>query len=590
MCGICGEIRFDGEPVAEAVLGRMRDQMEPRGPDSSGIFQQGRVGFAHRRLKVIDVSEHAQQPMVDSALGLSIVYNGAIYNYKELREELASKGHHFFSDGDTEVILKAYAEWGDAFVERLSGMFAFAILERDSGGVLLGRDRLGIKPLYFNQAQSCFRFASTLPALLAAGGVDTEIDPVALNYYMSFHAVVPAPHTIVKGVRKLPPATLLRIEPDGTKKQWQYWDCAYGTPASKASYSFEDWQDEVLASLRNAVDKRLVADVPVGVLLSGGLDSSMIVGLLAEAGQHGLATFSVGFESVGDVEGNEFKYSDVVAKRFETNHHKIQVSSERLLSSLPACVASMSEPMVSHDNIGFYLLSQEVKKHVTVVQSGQGADEVFAGYSWYPPLLESTNPLQDYQKFFFDRDFAAYQEAVERKYVDEDFALQFVREHFNAEGAEAGIDKALRIDSRIMLTDDPVKRVDNMTMAWGLEARVPFLDHEVVELAAQIPAKFKVEGDGKYVLKGAARRVVPHKVIDRPKGYFPVPALKYLRGDSLQFVQDILSTDAMNKRGMFNVSYIEKILKDPEEYITPLGGSELWQVALLEYWLQTNKL
>ncbi len=349
MCAICGEIRKKGERASAATVDRMADRMAQRGPDGSGTVAQGSCSFAHRRLKIIDLTEHSQQPMIDSQLGLSLVYNGAIYNYPQLRKELEGKGYQFFSTGDTEVILKAYHAWGEACVERFNGMFAFAIRERDSGRVVLGRDRLGIKPLYYSESAGVFRFASTLPALLAVGEVDTSIDPVALNYYMSFHAVVPAPLTIIKGVRKLPPATMMFIEPDGSTRQKRYWQAGYDARPDEANITFEGWQDRVLESLQKAIQRRMIADVPVGVLLSGGLDSSLVVGLLADAGQKGLETFSIGFESVNDIQGDEFKYSDNIAKHYGTNHHQIRVDSARPLPALADCVESMSEPMVSHE-------------------------------------------------------------------------------------------------------------------------------------------------------------------------------------------------------------------------------------------------
>jgi asparagine synthase (glutamine-hydrolysing) len=590
MCGIAGEIRFDGRTASVSAIDAMADVLAPRGPDGAGVYAQGPRAFGHRRLKIIDLSDHAQQPMVDSALGLGIVFNGCIYNYPELREALIAKGYAFFSHGDTEVVLKAFHAWGPDCVDHFHGMFAFAIWERDSGRVTLARDRLGIKPLYHAEVPGGFRFASTLPALVSAGGIDSSIDPVALNRYMTFHAVVPAPHTILRGVRKLPPATMMTIEPDGTRQEREYWKLEFGPRNGDATRSEGEWREIVLDALRTAVERRLVADVPVGVLLSGGLDSSLVVGLLAEAGQHGLKTFSIGFETVGDEAGDEFRYSDIIAKHFDTDHTKIFVDSSRALPELDRCVAAMSEPMVSHDNIGFYLLSEEVAKHVKVVQSGQGADEIFAGYHWYPPLLDSTDPVGDYASVFFDRDYDEYRQTVDPAMLDGDHARAFVEDAFAAPGAERPIDKALRLDTTTMLVDDPVKRVDNMTMAWGLEARVPFLDHELVEVAARVPAELKVKGDGKYILKEAGRQLIPHDVIDRPKGYFPVPALKYLRGPFLDRVRDILSQPAARSRGVFNPTYVDRLLQDPEGNITPLRGSKLWQVALLEYWLQSHDL
>lgn len=566
--------------------------LSPRGPDGIGLVARNGVTLAQRRLKIIDLSEHAEQPMVDSALGLTIVYNGAIYNFRDLRSELEQLGYRFFSTGDTEVLLKAYHAWGESFVERLNGMFAFVIHERDTGRVIAGRDRLGIKPLYYTDLpDGGFRFASSLPALLAGGGIDTDIDPVALHHYMTFHSVVPAPQTILKGVRKLPPATIMVLEPDGRRHQRTFWEVRYGPQPEDADRPFEEWQDMVLTALRRAVERRLVADVEVGVLLSGGLDSSLVVGLLAEAGASGrLQTFSVGFEAVGDQAGDEFRYSDVVASRFHTHHHRIFVESSRLYPALLDCVRAMAEPMVSHDAVAFYLLSEEVARHVTVVQSGQGADEVFGGYHWYPPLLESRAPVDDYSRVFFDRSHERFAEEVDARFVSDDWSRQFVCRHFARSGAGTAADKALRLDTTVMLVDDPVKRVDNMTMAWGLEARVPFLDHEVVELAARIPADFKIGNGGKHVLKEAARRVIPPEVIDRPKGYFPVPALTYLRDEYLTLARDALTGDTARRRALFNPTWVRRMLDNPEGHHTPLNGSELWQAALLEIWLQAHGL
>ena len=246
--------------------------------------------------------------------------------------------------------------------------------------------------------------------------------------------------------------------------------------------------------------------------------------------------------------------------------------------------------MVSHDVIGFYLLSQEVSKHVKVVQSGQGADEVFAGYHWYPPLIEADDALGVYADVFFDRDHNEYAHTIHPELVSDDFSRAFVERHFAAPGARRGIDRALRLDTTVMLVDDPVKRVDNMTMAWGLEARVPFLDHELVELAARIPAEFKLAAEGKGVLNEAARSVIPNGVIDRPKGYFPVPALKYIQGEYLDFVWGILDSDRARQRVLFRRDYVDELLEDPSAHITPLRGSKLWQITLLEYWFQQHGL
>ncbi|KRE31943.1 asparagine synthase [Mycobacterium sp. Soil538] len=594
MCGATGEVRLDGTSPDVRAVTAMAEVMVPRGPDSAGVWSQGRVALGHRRLKIIDLSEAGAQPMVDAELGLSIAWNGCIYNYEQLRDELTGHGYRFFSHSDTEVLIKAYHRWGDRFVDRLKGMFAFAIVERDSGRVLLGRDRLGIKPLYLSETGDRVRFASSLPALLAGGDVDTRIDPIALHHYMTFHSVVPPPRTILRGVSKLPPASLMAIEPDGTRTTTTYWEPDFTRRDDRADWSEKDWEDAVLESLRVAVKRRLVADVPVGCLLSGGVDSSLIVGLLAEAGQHGLATFSIGFESVNGVAGDEFRYSDIVAERFGTDHHQIRIDTARMLPALDGAIGAMSEPMVSHDCVAFYLLSQEVAKHVKVVQSGQGADEVFAGYHWYPPMGEPAaasleGSVASYRAAFFDRDQTGYADLVTRSYLAADDPSEaFVTEHFARAGAQTGVDRALRLDTTVMLVDDPVKRVDNMTMAWGLEGRVPFLDHDLVELAATCPPQLKTAHEGKGVLKQAARQVIPAAVIDRPKGYFPVPALTHLEGPYLDLVRDALYAPAAKERGLFRPEAVERLLADPNGKLTPLRGNELWQIALLELWLQKH--
>jgi asparagine synthase (glutamine-hydrolysing) len=342
--------------------------------------------------------------------------------------------------------------------------------------------------------------------------------------------------------------------------------------------------------LRVAVKRRMISDVPVGVLLSGGVDSSLIVGLLAEAGQTGLMSFSVGFEEANGEKGDEFVYSDLIAKHFGTDHHKIFVPSSDLMDALPGTIAAMSEPMVSYDNVGFYLLSKEVSKHIKVVQSGQGADEVFAGYHWYPPLVDSNDVVSDYAKAFCDRSHDVLKTQLSPDWMtDRDYSRELIEEHLLRDGADTPVDRALRLDSNIMLVDDPVKRVDNMTMAWGLEARVPFLDHELVELAARMPPEEKLRDGGKGILKDVARKVVPSEVIDRKKGYFPVPQLKYIAGPYLDMLRDALSSQKARERGLFQRDYLDRLFATPSEHITPLRGSELWQAGLLEMWLQTQE-
>jgi len=589
MCGICGEVRFDGATPDVGAVARMTDAMVTRGPDAAGAYAQQSVAFGHRRLCIIDLSARGGQPMVDSDLRLSLVFNGCIYNYKELRADLQQAGYRFFSTADSEVVLKSFHRWGADCVHRFKGMFAFAVHELDTGVVTFVRDRLGIKPLYFAELPGRLRFASTLQALLRGGGVDTTIDRVALHHYLSFAAAVPAPHTIFEGVRKLPPATIRVVQPDGGATERQYWEPRFEPSPERASWTSEQWQHALMDSLRTAVSRRMVADVPVGVLLSGGIDSSLLVALLAEQGQRDLATFSIGFDSAGGESGNEYFYSDLVARTFDTDHHQIHIDPARLPAAVPKTIEAMSEPMLSHDCVAFFLLSEEVSKSVKVVQSGQGADEILAGYHWYPPLVgvAREQSAEAYAKVYFDRTHDDIALLLRPEYcLDRDVSTEFVVRHHSAPGADTSVDAALRLDTTVMLVEDPVKRVDTMTMAWGLEARVPFLDHEFVELAASCPPELKLAGDGKGVLKEASRGLLPSEVIDRTKGYFPVPGIRHLEGGVLDLVQDALRSRNARERGLYRPEALDALFAAPNEIRTARGVNTLWQAGLLEMWLQ----
>lgn len=590
MCGLSGEMRFDGERPDLAALERMTDVLEPRGPDGRGAWSQGAVALGHRRLKIIDLSERGAQPMTDPELGLTVVFNGCVYNYRELRSRLEQRGHRFFSRSDTEVVLKAYAEWGAACVDHLVGMFAFAVAERCTGRVVLARDRLGVKPLYVTQDADRLRFASSLPALLAGGGVDTSIDPVALHHYLSWHGTVPAPRTILAGVRKIPPATVRVVDPDGTHRDHCYWQPSY-TRGSDLGEDPALWREAIDEALRTGVRRRTVADVPVGVLLSGGLDSSLLVALLAEGGQEDLVTFAMGFEAENGEDGDEFLYSDLIARTFGTDHHQFMIPSQRLSTALVSAIGAMSEPMVSHDAVAFHLLSEQVAKDVKVVLCGQGADEVFAGYDWYAQIASAARPdaADAYADAYFDRPHGDLTAMLRPGgAAGHDVSREFVRAHMSAPGAETALDAALRMDVHALMADDPVKRVDNMTMAWGLEARVPFLDHELVELAAACPPQLKLAQGGKAVLKDIGRKILPAEVVDRPKGYFPVPAVRHMAGPVLARAREALTAPEARRRGIFDQAHVAELLAAPNRHRTHRGANTLWQVASLEIWLQAH--
>ncbi|MFT5503421.1 MAG: asparagine synthase (glutamine-hydrolyzing) [Gammaproteobacteria bacterium] len=588
MCGLFGALSFTDRGIERDVAEAMSARVARRGPDDRGEWYDGPVMLGHRRLAIIDLSPLGHQPMEDVSSRYTIVFNGTIYNYPELRQQLIALGYQFRSQSDTEVIINAYAHWGAAAVELLHGMFAFAIWDRLTKKLFLARDRMGIKPLYYSQTANGFYFASNPQALIATGLCDTSIDAVGLHHQLSLHAVIPAPRTLLNGIQKCRPAHHMIVTPQRSLQEVRYWNL--DATRFDRSFSREEWNEKIHAALMEAVKRRLdIADVPVGVLLSGGLDSSLLVALLAEAGVSKIKTFSIGFEDQPEEKGNEFEFSDPVAKRYDTEHHKYLIPNADVLKRLPEAITHMAEPMFGQDAVAFYLLSEQVSKDVKVVQSGQGADEVFAGYFWYGRMLSAIGtPLERFSNHYVDRDHNEFLQSVDAQYRSTDFTSDLIEAELSTEHADTFMDAVLRFDVTTLVVDDPVKRVDNMTMAWGLEARVPFLDHKLVELAARCPPELKMLHEGKGILKEIARGLVPDAVIDRPKGYFPMPALKYVRGDFYQFMSDTLNSQASRERGLFSRSYIDKLLDNPEQYFTRLNGSKLWHCAVLEYWLQQH--
>ena len=587
MCGICGQFRFDGGNVSSKSLTSMMSKIARRGPDSNGKWLEGKVGFGHQRLSIIDLSSHGNQPMVDELLKLTLVFNGTIYNYKSLRSQLIGKGYSFFSHSDTEVIIKAYHYWGEDCVKYLDGMFAFCVWDKSNGKLFIARDRIGIKPLYYNLSNKAFTFASNSQALLTQE-LDKSISPLALQQQLSLHGVVPAPNTIISGIRKVKPATVITINKKGLLKEKTYWQPS--ASRSERNLSDEDYVEKAHELLTAAVTKRMAAtDVPIGVLLSGGLDSSLLVALLKEAGHEDIRTFSIGFEDIDNEAGSEFEYSDQIVSKFKTQHQKYVVSNAEVLPRLSEAVMNMAEPMVGQDAVAFYLLSEQVSKHIKVVLSGQGADEAFAGYFWYPRMAaERGDEVERFSKHYVDRSHEEYLQAVMPTYQCENHTYKWLNKEFAKTGADSFIDKVFRTDITKLIVDDPVKRVDNMTMAWGLEARVPFLDTELVEWALKMPANLKMKQEGKYPLKKIARKLLPSSVIDRKKGYFPMPALKYVQGEFLEFMSDILTSSACLNRGVFDQNYVNKVINSPRDYMTALNGSRLWHLALFEFWMQIN--
>ena len=588
MCGIAGEIDLEGGRVARDRTLRAVAAQADRGPDGEGLWDGGWAVLGHRRLSIVDLSDRGSQPMVDAATGTAIVFNGCIYNHEELRRELSDEGT-FRSLSDTEVILMGYRRWGERVVDHLVGMFAFVIVDGSRRRVVMARDRLGIKPLYLCGDGGRFRFASTLPALLAGGGVDTSLDPIGVHHYLTWHSIVPGERTLLAGVHKLPPATVRVVDASGATTDRVYWRPDYVRDERDAGVSGAEWVDRVHDSLRHAVRRRLTGDVPIGVLLSGGLDSSLLVALMAELGQSDVPTYSIGFEPRGGQTGDEFAYSDQVAEIYGTDHHRLRVSDDELAAALDDAIASMSEPQSTHDAAAFHLLGRAVSAGDKVVLSGQGADEVFAGYHYHlaAASADRSDVFEAMATHFADQSDARLRTLARADHLPTfDASSAALRAHLAAPGAETALDAVLRTDVHLLMPDDPVKRVDNMLMGSGVEARVPFLDHDLVELAASCPPEFKSVDGGKGVLKALARRVLPREVVDRKKGYFPVPQFRHLSGTVLERVRDVLHAPEARARGLFHEGVVQRMLQRPNAALTTGGGNLLWNMAVLELWLQ----
>ena len=584
MCGIVGEYFFNNK-CGDHNIELMLNKIKSRGPDYSGFKIKDHICLGHSRLSIIDLSSASNQPFEDKEADLSMVYNGCIYNYVDLRNKLIKKNHSFKTSGDTEVVLKSYIEWGKECLNMFEGDFSLAIWDIKKRSLFLARDRFGVKPLYFSYSKKFFRFGSTLQSLIVNKDIDMKLDPKSLHMHFSLHAVVPAPNTIFENIKKVPPGHYLIINEEKKVILEKYWELD-----SKDNNLIED-ENEAISLIKNllskSVEKRLSAsDIDVGVLLSGGLDSSLIVALAKDKFPK-LKTFSIGFEDDKEEKGSEFFYSDQVAKKFNTNHQKYIIDNAVVLSKLPDAFKSMSEPMVAQDAVAFYMLSELVRKDVKVILSGQGADEGFAGYFWYKKIALEENNYNNFLKHYVDRSDAELREFLKIKFKN-DYTSRLVQDKLNLINSKTLIGNVLNLDITTLVVDDPVKRVDNMTMAWGLEARVPFLDHDLIEASAKIDPRLHLKRNGKNILKVISDNLLPKDIISRKKGYFPMPALKYIRGEYYDFVCDILNSRKCNNRNLYNRKYIEKLLKMPNNYKTAIDGNKLWHAAATELWFQEN--
>lgn len=613
MCGICGIVAFDKErAISKDLIVKMGDEIKHRGPDDSGYYVKDNVALGHRRLSIIDLSG-GHQPITNEDGSCWIVFNGEIFNHKQLRQELEQKGHKFRTNSDTEVIIHAYEEYGEDCATLLRGMFAFAIWDEHKQRLFIARDRLGKKPLYYYQNRRFLIFASEVKAILTHPEVKTEMDLGALDRYLSLR-YVPGPQTMFKNIFKLQPGHSLIFE-DKNIHIKEYWHLEYKERTPKP---IAEEIAEFRALLKECVQMRLMSDVPLGVFLSGGLDSSTVVALMSELGVPKINTFSVGYKN--DQASNELSYARIVAKHFNTEHHELELDPDAFNDFIPNLVWYMDEPVADTASIPLYFISQMSQKKVKVVLSGEGADELLAGYSTYQHMLT----LEKIHKFYYlvapimqpvcmkltpsakarkymllaGLPFEARYRGVSNALSDELKRELWTTAPLNCNGDITSIfakyyeqtckahrlNQMLHLDTKVWLPDDLLVKADKMTMANSQELRTPFLDHKLVEYAANLPVSLKLNnGTGKYLLKAAMAKSLPKEITNRSKLGFPTPIKQWLGGKlGMQTRETLLSSDSVIRR-YFNVGKVSTLITEH------LSGQvdrkeELFTLLVLEHW------
>jgi asparagine synthase (glutamine-hydrolysing) len=617
MCGFAAYHHPEGRTPEREWLQRAAAAIRHRGPDDEGVLAEPGAGFAFRRLSIVDVAG-GHQPLANEDGSVWIAFNGEIYNHAELRRELEAAGHRYRTASDTETLVHAYEQWGPAFVRRLHGMFALAIWDRPRRRMFVARDHVGIKPLYWTRTQGAFACASEIKALFAFPDVRREADPEAVVQHLTLRYAA-APRTMFAGIHKLPPGHSLTLEGDETRLE--RWWCPTYEP--KRSLGFDDALAEVERRLTDSVRSHLMSEVPLGALLSGGVDSSLVVALMSRLGSRAVKTFSVGFDAAGPY--NELRFARVVARHCATEHHELTVGAADLLRELPSLVWHQDEPMSEPAAVPTYMVSRLARDTVTVVLTGEGGDELFAGYPKYAaePITRHVaalpGPLRDlllggivdrlpfrFRKLQVAGRSARYRSEPERLAAwfagffgpeRERLLGPVLRPHAAAgvapfrdaladSPARTGLDRMLDVDLRIWLADDLLVKMDKMSMAASVEARVPLLDKPLVDWAMSLREDHKVRGlEGKVLLKRLARKLLPVEVVDRPKVGFTVPLSPWFRGPLRELLADTLLTPACLARGWYEPAAVRAAVDDH------LSGRrdrarELWTLLTLELWHQ----
>ncbi|MFH1958583.1 MAG: asparagine synthase (glutamine-hydrolyzing) [bacterium] len=620
MCGICGIINFNGKPVSAELLKKMADLLEHRGPDAEGYYIRAQVGMGMRRLSIIDL-ETGHQPIHNEDEKIWLVLNGEIYNFQELRTNLQSKGHKFYTKSDVETVVHLYEDYGVDCLKYINGMFAFALWDERRKLLFIARDRLGKKPLCYTWLDGSFYFASELKSFLTVPDFKREINRKAIHYYLTYQ-YIPSPMTVWQGVFRLPPASYLVLNENKRMRISRYWDIDM---RAKTDLSFDESKERLRSVLEEATKLRMVADVPLGAFLSGGIDSSIVVGLMSKLSARPVKTFSIGFE---EKEFSELKYARVVAKHFKTDHRELVVKPD-YVDILPKIVWHYDQPYADSSALPSFFVSKMTRKYVKVALNGDGGDENFAGYMRYKamkisqlaalpfgmipsgiagylfeksPGAKTSGFLRQALRFasalknppqrrnliwhaYFTNEMKdlVYSEEMKREFASDD-ACSYLEDKFLSARAGGVIDRTLYTDLTAYLPECLLVKMDVATMANSLEARAPFLDYRFIEFTAALPAEWKLKGlRSKYILKESFRDFLPPEILNRGKQGFGIPLDEWFRGKLKNYIRDMVLSPAALKRGYFNSRNLRRFINDHVEGRAN-HGYRLWALLMLELW------
>jgi len=628
MCGIAGWINLDNnrsQNHSEAVLHAMCERMKHRGPDSEGLWTDETVALGMRRLSIIDLAT-GEQPVYSEDRSVVVVMNGELYNFREVRASLEKRGHKFETRTDTEILPHLYEEYGEAMLEHINGMFAFALWDKRKQKLMIARDKFGEKPLYYGVFGNKLIFASELKVLLENPAVKGEINLDSLRQFLSFD-YVPAPNSIFKGISKLPAAHFLSVE-NGEIKTRRYWNLTWQKPAREQGRTIESSAEELRELLADAVRMRLVADVPLGILLSGGVDSSTVAAFATQFSTEKVKTFSIGFE---EDSFDESKYARQVAKHLDTEHYEDILSVEKAADLISEIGLWLDEPMSDGSLIPTFLLSRFVRKHVTVALGGDGGDEIFAGYPMYfahkvakaynsvPSFLRSgliepvvnnlpvstKNMSFDYKAKRFVRAskydlvtrhhswFGSFSIDEQKSLLSKDVLAQTSNDIYKSAkelleicDAENDIEKMQFLDINFYMAEDILTKVDRASMAVSLEVRAPFLDPRVAQFAAQLPLEYKLKGNkGKYILKKAVEPLLPKEILQRPKKGFGIPIADWLKGRLNPLMHEMLDAKRLKEQNLFDADFVQKLIKEHETN-TASHHKQLWTLLVFQLWFE----